>query len=173
MRIDHATINREALSSGDEIGVFTPAGRLAGSVVWNRQAPARLVAYGDDPATSQIDGFVAGETMYFRVWDSSRNDRDYAATASFIRGDGRFGTADSAHIAALSAQTNFTRTQQLAASCGCTGRLQRLSGGTGFGEHQRRGNRPVHADSVVDGMEFRELSAGNEYSSGAGFEDRF
>ncbi|MGH7492530.1 MAG: FlgD immunoglobulin-like domain containing protein [bacterium] len=116
MRIDHATINHEALSSGDEIGVFTPAGRLAGSVVWNRQAPARLMAYGDDPDTPQIDGFVAGESMYFRVWDSGRKDRDYPATASFIRGDGRFGTADSAHISTLSAQTNFTRKQQLAAN---------------------------------------------------------
>jgi hypothetical protein len=114
VRIDHATINNVALSSGDEIGVFTPSGRLAGTVVWKRSAPVRLIAYGDDPGTPQIEGFAAGETMFFRVWDSSRNNRDYPATATFIRGDGKFGTADSAHIAALVAQTNFTHTQQLA-----------------------------------------------------------
>ncbi len=116
IRIDQATLNNAPLATGDEIGVFTPAGKLAGTVVWQRNTPARLLAFGDDPGTPKIDGFASGETMYFRVWDSSRNNRDYPAMASFIRGDGKFGTADSAHVSALAAQTNFTRSKQLAAN---------------------------------------------------------
>lgn len=116
IRIDQATLNGEPLATGDEIGVFTPEGRLAGTTIWKRNAPARLIAYGDDPNTARIDGFAAGEDMFFRVWDSSRNNRDYPATATFIRGDGKFGTADSAHISTLAGQTNFTRHRQLAAN---------------------------------------------------------
>ncbi len=115
IRIDRATLNREPLASGDEIAVFTPAGKLAGAVVWKRNETARLIAYGDDPNTTRIDGFAAGESMFFRIWDSSRNDRDYPATATFVRGDGKFGAADSAQMSLLAAQTHFTRSKQIAA----------------------------------------------------------
>lgn len=113
--IDRATIDHQDLAAGDEIGAFTPSGKLAGSVVWPAQLPARLVCFGDDPATTAVEGFQRGETIYFRIWDSSRGERDYPATATYTRGDGKFGTADSARIAVLSAQTVFTRRQNLAA----------------------------------------------------------
>ncbi len=114
--IDRATIDDVDLAAGDEIGAFTPGGKLAGSVVWPVQPPARLVCFGDDPATTVVEGFRGGETISFRIWDSSRGDRDYPATATYTRGDGKFGTADSARIAVLSAQTVFTRRQNLAAN---------------------------------------------------------
>ncbi|MDZ7266904.1 MAG: T9SS type A sorting domain-containing protein [candidate division KSB1 bacterium] len=115
MVIERATIAGVDLAAGDEIGVFTPGGKLAGSVVWPARPPVRLVAYGDDPATTAVEGFKRGETIYFRIWDSSRGERDYPATATYTRGDGSFGTADSAHIALLAAQITFTRRQNLTA----------------------------------------------------------
>ncbi len=107
--IDAASINGEALASGDEIGVFTSSGKIAGALVWRRTQVGRMIVYGDDPNTPRIEGFLPNEPMYFRIWDSSRNDRDYPASATYIRGDGRFGTADSAHIARLEANTTFAR----------------------------------------------------------------
>jgi hypothetical protein len=114
--IDAATIDGEALASGDEIGVFTASGKIAGGLVWRRGQAGRMIAYGDDPNTPPIEGFLPGEPMYFRIWDSSRNDRDYPASATYIRGDGRFGTADSAHIAVLEANTTFARQKTLQAN---------------------------------------------------------
>ena len=111
--IDAASLNGEALASGDEIGVFTSSGKIAGALVWRRDRAGRMLAYGDDPNTTRIEGFLPGEPMYFRIWDSSRNDRDYPANATYIRGDGRFGTADSARIAMLEANTTFARRKDL------------------------------------------------------------
>ncbi|NUO83072.1 T9SS type A sorting domain-containing protein, partial [candidate division KSB1 bacterium] len=111
--IAEALIDGEALASGDEIGVFTSSGKVAGALVWQRAQPGRVVVYGDDPATPDVEGFLPGEPMYFRIWDSSRNDRDYPATANYMRGDGRFGTADSAHISVLEATTTFARQKAL------------------------------------------------------------
>ncbi len=111
--IDNAALDGEALASGDEIGLFTSSGKVAGALVWRSAQPGRMIAYGDDPATQRVEGFLPGEPMYFRIWDSSRNDRDYPAAATYIRGDGRFGAADSARIALLEANTTFTRQKAL------------------------------------------------------------
>lgn len=111
--IDAASINGEALASGDEIGVFTSSGKVAGALVWRRNQIGRMIVYGDDPNTPRIEGFLPSEPMYFRIWDSSLNDRDYPANATYVRGDGRFGTADSAHISMLEANTTFARQKTL------------------------------------------------------------
>ncbi len=113
INIDSAAIDGEALAGGDEIAAFTTGGKVAGALVWRSTKPNRMIAYGDDPNTSRIEGFLPGEPIYFRIWDSSRNDRDYPATATYIRGDGRFGTADSAHISLLEANTVFARQKAL------------------------------------------------------------
>lgn len=108
VNIDAATLNDQPLQAGDEIGVFTPGGVLAGAAIWNAAGPARLIAYGDDSTTQKVEGFTPGQTMFFRIWDQAGN-RDYPATPTYSRGDGRFGTGDSARISLLSAQTRFTR----------------------------------------------------------------
>ncbi|MCI0698975.1 T9SS type A sorting domain-containing protein [candidate division KSB1 bacterium] len=108
VNIDQATLNSQPLEIGDEIGVFTPGGLLAGAAIWNATGPARLIAYGDDSTTQKVEGFTRGQTMFFRVWDRAGN-RDYPATPTYSRGDGRFGTGDSARISLLAAQTRFAR----------------------------------------------------------------
>ncbi|MGH7453825.1 MAG: hypothetical protein ACRENG_20915, partial [bacterium] len=108
VNIDQATLNSQPLEIGDEIGVFTPGGLLAGAAIWNAAGPARLIAYGDDSTTQKVEGFTRGQTMFFRIWDRAGN-RDYPATPTYSRGDGRFGTGDSARISLLAAQTRFFR----------------------------------------------------------------
>ncbi len=108
VNIDQATLNSQPLEAGDEIGVFTPGGLLAGAAIWSAAGPARLIAYGDDSTTQKVEGFTPGQTMFFRIWDGAGN-RDYPATPAYSRGDGRFGTGDSARISLLAAQTRFAR----------------------------------------------------------------
>jgi hypothetical protein len=109
VNIDQATLNNQPLEAGDEIGVFTPGGALAGAAIWNAVGPARLIAYGDDSTTAKVEGFTPGQTMFFRLWQHTGGNRDYPATPTYSRGDGRFGTGDSARISLLTAQTRFTR----------------------------------------------------------------
>ena len=65
-------INGAPLESGDEIGVFTPAGLCVGAVVWN-DANSSITVWGDNAQTSELDGIVVGEEMSFRVWEQSSN----------------------------------------------------------------------------------------------------
>ncbi len=112
VNIDAATLNNQPLQAGDEIGVFTPGGSLAGAAIWNAAGSARLIAYGDDSTTQKVEGFTRGQTMFFRIWDRAGN-RDYPATPAYSRGDGRFGSGDSARISLLAAQTRFARRMML------------------------------------------------------------
>jgi hypothetical protein len=109
VNIDQATLNEQPLEAGDEIGVFTPSGALAGAAIWNAAGPARLIAYGDDSTTTKVEGFRRGQTMFFRIWDHTGGNHDYPATPTYSRGDGRFGTGDSARISLLAANTRLAR----------------------------------------------------------------
>jgi len=92
-----AKIDDEDLTVGDEIGVFTPDGLCAGAVVWEG-ATAGLAAWVDDSQTpGVIDGFRAGEEISFKVWDGSA-DQELEATASYIEGDGIYGTGAGAVV---------------------------------------------------------------------------
>ena len=92
-----AKIGDVDLAVGDEIGVFTPEGLCAGAVVWEGAA-AGLAAWVDDSQTPEvIDGFRAGEEMSFKVWNQS-TDQELEATATYLEGDGKYGTGSSAVV---------------------------------------------------------------------------
>ncbi|NQT35010.1 tandem-95 repeat protein [bacterium] len=68
--IQSATIDDQELGNNDEIGVFTPDGVCAGSVVIADDPPHGLAAYGDDPGTpDDVEGFLEGEEFSFKLWD--------------------------------------------------------------------------------------------------------
>ncbi|NQT34824.1 T9SS type A sorting domain-containing protein [bacterium] len=83
--IDALTFNEEPVLDGWEIGVFTEDNILAGAVVWREDADVELVAQADDPETEEVDGFVNGEQMEFRLWDPDA-DEVYNAEPEFIEG---------------------------------------------------------------------------------------
>ncbi len=64
------------LSNGDEIGVFsvdsadTPKVLCAGAVVW-RGVNCAITVWGDNDQTPVKDGMHGGDTLIYRVWDSS------------------------------------------------------------------------------------------------------
>lgn len=59
---------------GDEVGVFTEAGYLAGrGLVEDERGIVGIAAYGDDPGTENVvEGFVDGEAITFRFWDADQ-----------------------------------------------------------------------------------------------------
>ena len=75
--INETRLDGNLLVTNDEIGVFTPAGVLAGCSVVNEQADGYprvgISAWGDDPNAAGINGLRAGELMSFKVWDHAAN----------------------------------------------------------------------------------------------------
>lgn|GEM_PF-4233773 len=70
----NAALSGEVLETGDDIGVFTEEGTCFGMVtITNDGFPEGLNAWGDDPSTEEVDGFVTGDKMVFRFWDASQN----------------------------------------------------------------------------------------------------
>ncbi|MBT3232959.1 MAG: T9SS type A sorting domain-containing protein, partial [Calditrichaeota bacterium] len=54
------------LPDGSNIGAFTPDSLCVGHVVWDNDG-VDLIAYGNNPDTEEIDGFIEGESVHFRV----------------------------------------------------------------------------------------------------------
>jgi hypothetical protein len=107
--ITTAVINSASLEANDEIGVFTSAGLCVGAA--QLQSPPfiniPMAAWEDDSQTSQIDGYTAGDTMRFRIWDSSAQ-REFPARPTYQIGNGTFENGIYA-LLALSAITTGVR----------------------------------------------------------------
>jgi len=68
-----AHFNNTPVPTGWEIGVFTPGNVLAGGGIWTDGQNLGIAAFGDDNQTQAVEGFVAGETMTFHLWDNTAN----------------------------------------------------------------------------------------------------
>jgi len=64
------------IQNGDYIGAFDAEGNCFGLIAWDGEN-AVLVAFGDDPTTSEKDGFEEGEAIFFRLYvTSAKNQYD-------------------------------------------------------------------------------------------------
>ncbi|MBN2011711.1 T9SS type A sorting domain-containing protein [candidate division KSB1 bacterium] len=89
--IDDVRINNEPLMPSSEVAVFTGDGLCIGAAVWTDAPPLGLVAWGDDQQTNDIvDGYVAGDTMCFRIWNAA-DGNIYDACATYSFGDAHLG----------------------------------------------------------------------------------
>jgi hypothetical protein len=64
-------INGQPLAGGDEIGVFTPAGLCVGARTWDSVSNRAITVWGDNDMTPDTSGMFAGETLSYRIWESS------------------------------------------------------------------------------------------------------
>ena len=74
-------MNGVSLGMNDFIGVFYDSlGNLScgGYIIW-KETTATLYAYGDNPVTTEPDGFTAGEEFEWIIWDVSENTEHFAA----------------------------------------------------------------------------------------------
>jgi hypothetical protein len=77
------SINGVPISPGDVIGVFYDSSTTkacAGFERWNGYTNLGIAAFGDDPTTTQKEGFAAGERMQFRIWRQSDGTSFVAAS---------------------------------------------------------------------------------------------
>jgi len=76
-----------------EVGVFDDTGGgmlcVGASVYHPGSLTIPLIAWKDDPLTSGRDGYIAGDTMYFKVWSKNHN-REEGALSHYSVGNGRF-----------------------------------------------------------------------------------
>ena len=70
---------------GDEIGIFTSAGNLIGSTVFNGQSIA-ISIWGDDETTLEKDGIFSGEKFILKLWDSDLNCEKNLVIGDWIEG---------------------------------------------------------------------------------------
>lgn len=92
------TIEGEPLSNGDWLGVFylddDDEDACGGAVHWDGAASVVITAYGDDPFTTQKDGFAAGEAFRWKIYDCDKMEAS-AATAGYNQAmpcQGNFGS---------------------------------------------------------------------------------
>lgn len=90
------TVDGAALAAGDEIAVFTPEGLCAGTATWTGGSIS-VAAWLDDLITPEVDGFIPGDSITYRVWDASAGEElafvsvEYASDQPFYRTDGKYG----------------------------------------------------------------------------------
>ncbi|HTX17144.1 MAG TPA: S8 family serine peptidase [Bacteroidota bacterium] len=85
--LSNPKVGSTPLSTGDEIGAFTPEGLCVGAIVWTGQNQA-LTVWGDNDQTTAKDGLAAGDTIKYRIWQSSTNT-EYANTqVTYTQGSG-------------------------------------------------------------------------------------
>ncbi len=68
--IPKVAINATLIKPGDYLGAFDQNGQCYGLVKWEGENTT-LTVFGDDPSTTVKDGFVAGETLSFRLFVAS------------------------------------------------------------------------------------------------------
>jgi hypothetical protein len=86
------SINPLLIKPGDYLGAFDQNGQCYGLIKWE-DGNTSLTVFGDDPTTPAKDGFVAGETIYFRLFVATTNDEfemEVVYDAAWPQNDGSF-----------------------------------------------------------------------------------
>ena len=104
-------IDGAPLASGDEIGVFTPAGLCVGGVVWTIGQSTAITVWGDDDQTPAIDGIKAGEEIRYRIWRKAANTLHLQMSATYAQGDGKYAVNGIYILSALSAVKTSARNE--------------------------------------------------------------
>ncbi len=84
------------LEEGDEIGIFTPEGILAGSAVY-QGGKTSLLVYGDDVTVEGKDGLEDGDAFTVKIWKQA-SDTESDAAFSIVEGPQMYKVND-LHIA--------------------------------------------------------------------------
>jgi len=105
-----ANINGIDMEVGDEIGIFdgelcVGAAELTGVISADRDM-LQMVASADDPTTGELDGFIDGNSIIYKLWDASENTEIINVIPTYAMGDGTFLQLDTAMVG-LEGTTHF------------------------------------------------------------------
>ena len=73
----------------DEIGVFDGA-LCVGAAVYQGSYPMSFNAWADDPQTAELDGYIAGNEMTFKLWWQGWETDFTVCGLDYVDGDGTF-----------------------------------------------------------------------------------
>jgi hypothetical protein len=99
--VTSAILDGQDLEAGDEIGVFD-GDNCVGSVMLS--APIQsgeylsIIASTDDPTTPEVDGFIEGHTITYRLWDSGNSNEVDRVAANYIQGTDSFSSQATVQI---------------------------------------------------------------------------
>lgn len=93
LALSSGTSDLASLQSGDELAIFTPEGVCAGAGVWNGHAMA-VAVWADLPFTEEVEGFSAGESLSFRVWQAATGTEFSSQDAVVVEFDSTFSVGD-------------------------------------------------------------------------------
>lgn len=108
--VANPNIDGTPLATGDEIGVFTPAGLCVGAAVWTvGQQSAAIAVWGDNNQTPTVDGIKAGEEMRYRIWRKATGNVHLQMSVAYAQGDGKYADNGIYILSALSAVRTTVR----------------------------------------------------------------
>ena len=91
--VTSAKLDGVDLEADNEIAVFDGDICVA-SAVLNLPIPSgsylQLIASTDDPTTTEVDGFVEGDTIIFKFWDSGNSREINRISANYTQGNAKF-----------------------------------------------------------------------------------
>lgn len=102
-------IDGTPLATGDEVGVFTPAGLCVGAAVWTVGQSAAITVWGDNDQTPAGDGIKAAEEMNYRIWRKATNSVHIQMSIAYAQGDGKYAANGIYILSALSAVPTSVR----------------------------------------------------------------
>ncbi|MBN1350945.1 T9SS type A sorting domain-containing protein [candidate division KSB1 bacterium] len=80
----------EPLKSGDHVGVFTSGGLCCGHATWEPGQNMPIPVWGDDDQTAEIDGFVVGGSIKYRVYRLSEGKEWTFVNVEYAEGNGTY-----------------------------------------------------------------------------------
>jgi hypothetical protein len=109
--VTSAILDGQDLQAGDEIGVFD-GDNCVGSVMLDAPVLSgeylSIIASTDDPTTPEVDGFIEGHTITYRLWDSGNSNEVDRVAANYIQGTDAFSSQATVQIE-LSGITTVTQ----------------------------------------------------------------
>jgi Secretion system C-terminal sorting domain len=109
--VTSAILDEMDLEAGDEIGVFD-GDNCVGSVMLGGPIQSgeylSIISSTDDPTTPEVDGFIEGHTITYRLWDSGNSNEVDRVTANYIQGPDAFSSQATVQIE-LSGTTTVTQ----------------------------------------------------------------
>jgi hypothetical protein len=96
-----ATLDGQDIKAGDEIGIFD-GDNCVGSVMLSGPIQqgqyVSIIASTDDPTTPEVDGFVEGHSITYRLWDSGNSNEVERVTANYVQGTNTFSSQATVQI---------------------------------------------------------------------------
>jgi len=97
--ISSATIDGINMEPGDEIGIFDEDLCVGAGVLTSEIPPIfQMVASADDPITGELDGFISGNPIIYRLWDSSAGIEKTNVVPTYQLGDSTFSQLGTAMV---------------------------------------------------------------------------